>query len=134
MAEDSVFTKIIKGELPSHKIYEDDKTLAFMDIHPVQPGHVVVVPKRQVNFVWDLDDQDYIALMKTVQKISKKMREVFPDKKRVGVQIEGLGIDNHAHVNILPFSTVEEFRRLPNTDDEPDHEALENMAEKLHIE
>src|SRR5688572_15507369 len=66
--QDSVFTKIIKGEIPSHKIYEDDKTLAFLDIHPQQPGQTVVVPKTQVNFVWDLGEDDYRALMSTVQK------------------------------------------------------------------
>ncbi len=134
MAEDSVFTKIIKGELPSHKVYEDDKTLAFMDIHPVQPGHVVVIPKKQSNFVWDLKDEDYIALMASVRKIARKMREVFPEKGRIGVQIEGLGISNHAHVNVLPFSTAEEFRVLPDNSTEPDHQALAKMAEKLRIE
>lgn len=130
---DSVFTKIIKGELPSHKIYEDDKTLAFLDISPAQPGHVVVVPKTQVDFVWDLDSEDYQALMATVQKVGRRLREAFPDKKRIGIQVEGLGMKDHAHVNVIPFSTIEEYRHLPDEDAEPDHQALAKMAEKLRI-
>lgn len=104
MAEDSVFTKIVKGQLPAHKIYEDDKTMAFMDIHPAQPGHVVVIPKKQVSFIWDMDSEDYIALMQTVQKVGRRLRQAFPDKKRIGIQVEGLGMSDHAHVNVLPFS------------------------------
>lgn len=130
---DSVFTKIIKGEIPSHKIYEDDKTLAFMDINPAQPGHVVVIPKTQVDFVWDLDQEDYQALMATVQKVGRRLREAFPDKERIGIQVEGLGMKDHAHVNVIPFSTVEEFRHIPDENHKPDHESLAKMAEKLRI-
>src|SRR5690606_32793311 len=65
---DSIFTKIIKGEIPCHKVYEDDQTLAFLDIHPAQPGHTLVIPKRQEEFVWDLNAEEYEALMSTVKK------------------------------------------------------------------
>ena len=65
--EDTIFTKIIKGEIPSHKIYEDEKTFAFLDIHPLTDGHVLVVPKVQVEFIWDLKPEDYQAVMATVQ-------------------------------------------------------------------
>lgn len=131
---DSIFTKIIKGELPAHKVYEDDKTLAFMDIHPIQPGHVVVIPKNQVDFVWDLESPDYQALMATVHKVGNRIRQVFPEKKRVAIMVEGLGISDHAHANVFPFSTVEEYRYLPDTNAEPDHQSLANMAEKLRIQ
>jgi diadenosine tetraphosphate (Ap4A) HIT family hydrolase len=60
--EESIFTKIVKGEIPSHKVYEDALTLAFLDIHPVQPGHTLVIPKKQVEFVWDLPEEDYQAV------------------------------------------------------------------------
>ncbi len=60
----SIFTKIVNGEIPCHKVYEDDKILAFLDIHPIQPGHTLVISKKQVEFVWDLDESDYAALMK----------------------------------------------------------------------
>lgn len=68
MAEESVFAKIIKGEIPSYKVYEDDKTLAFLDIYPAVVGQTVVVPKIQLEFVWDLDDEYYQALMSTTKK------------------------------------------------------------------
>jgi histidine triad (HIT) family protein len=74
--QESIFTKIIKGEIPSHKIYEDDKTFAFLDIHPKTPGHVLVVPKNQVQFAWDLPNEDYAALMSTVKKIALRIKEV----------------------------------------------------------
>lgn len=131
--EPSVFTKIIRGEIPCHKVYEDDKTLAFMDIHPAQPGHIVVVPKTQVPFVWDLAAADYQALMSTVQKVGRRLREIFPDKQRIGVMVEGLGVKDHAHVNVIPFNTVAEFRRLADGSAEPDHQALAELAERIKI-
>jgi len=131
--EDSIFTKIIKGEIPCHKVYEDEKTFAILDIHPSQPGHVVVFPKIQVNFVWDLDPETYQALMTAVQKVGVRLREVFPDKARIGAMVEGLGIANHAHVNVLPFNTSEELRFIPDSSTEPDHAALAALAEKLRF-
>lgn len=127
--EDSIFTKIIKGDIPSHKVYEDDQTLAFMDIHPIQPGHVLVIPKRQVEFVWDLEEADYQALMRTVQKVARRIREVLP-APYVGQQIVGIDVP-HAHVHLIPFSTVAEYRAVPDMSAEPDHAALAEMAAKL---
>ena len=129
---ESVFTKIIKGDIPSHKIYEDDLTLAFMDINPVQPGMVLVIPKKQIDHFTDLPDEDYEALMRTVKKVGVKMRQVFPDK-RVAVMIEGLDVP-HAHVKMFPFASAQEFRSLPNTNTEPNHPALKQMADKLKVE
>jgi histidine triad (HIT) family protein len=130
--QDSVFTKIIKGEIPSHKVYEDDLVLAFMDINPIQPGMVLVVSKKQIDHFMDLPDEDYQALMMAVKKISLKMREVFPDK-RIAVQIEGLDVP-HVHVKLFPFASADEFRAVPNTNTEPNHPALAQMAEKLKVE
>jgi len=131
--EDSVFTKIIKGEIPSHKIYEDDKTLAFLDIHPVQPGQVVVVPKTQVNYVWDLPVDDYAALMATVQKVGKRLREVLSEKERIAVAIEGFDVNNHAHVVIIPANNPEELHIHPDNTADPDNIALATMAERLRF-
>lgn len=127
--EDSVFTKIIKGEIPCHKVYEDDKTLAFIDINPIQPGQVLVVPKSQVDHFMDLDEADYTALWLTVKKVSLRLREVFPHKSRIGVQVEGLEVP-HAHVKLIPFDTDAEFHTEPSSA-EPDHEAFASVAEKL---
>ncbi|MGH7157394.1 MAG: HIT family protein, partial [Candidatus Saccharimonadales bacterium] len=85
---DSVFTKIIKGELPSHKIYEDDKTLAFLTIEPSQPGQVLVVPKKQIDQLWDLPDEDYQAVMSITKKVAKRMKNAL-GVKRIGVRVIG---------------------------------------------
>lgn len=130
--EDSIFTKIIRGEVPCHKVYEDDQTFAFLDIHPINTGQVLVVPKKQVAFVWDLEPNDYRALMDTVQKVGKRMREVFPDKQRVGVMIEGLDVANHAHVKIFPFDRGE-YRKLPNMEVTADDSELAELAAKLAL-
>jgi len=129
--EDSIFTKIINGEIPSHKVYEDEKTLAFLDIHPIQTGQVLVVPKAQVGFVWDLNPEDYQALMDTVQKVGRRLREVFTEKERVGVMIEGLDVTDHAHVKVFPFSSEDDYRHKPDMSVEPDHSALSELAAKL---
>ena len=129
--QDSIFTKIIKGEIPCHKVYEDDASFAFLDIHPIQPGQVLVVPKKQVGFVWDMDSEDYHKLMDSVQKVGRRIQEVFPDKRRVGVMIEGLDVADHAHVKVFPFDDEEEYRHVPDGNAEPDHEALAEVAKRL---
>jgi histidine triad (HIT) family protein len=126
---DSIFTKIIKGEIPSHKVYEDDKVLAFLDIHPVQPGDTLVVPKAQVEFLWDLTDEDYQAVMSAAKKIAQQLRQVL-EVPFVGSQVIGVDVP-HAHVHLIPFSIVQEFRRIPDMNTEPDHAALAELAKKL---
>jgi len=130
--EDSIFTKIINGEIPSHKIYEDDKTYAFLDIHPIQEGHVLVVPKVQVEFIWDLEAEEYQALMNTVQKVGRRIREV-TDAAYVGVEVIGVDVP-HAHVHVVPFATTDELRKGSDMSQEPNHEALAKIAEKLRFE
>ncbi len=132
MANQSIFTKIINGTLPSHKVYEDDKTLAFLDIYPVVDGQMVVVPKKQVEFVWDLEDSDYQALMNTTKKVALKAREVF-DTEYVGTKIEGADVP-HAHVKIYPFNKVSEFDAKQDMLKEPDHQKLAKIADKLKME
>ncbi len=127
---DTIFTKIINGELPCHKVYEDDKTLAFLDINPVQPGHTLVISKLPVIVFVDLPEQDAVAFWATVQKVGKRLKEVFPDKKRIAVQLEGLDVP-HVHAKLFPFDTPEQFRTIPDSNATPDHEALAAMAKKL---
>lgn len=129
MQQSSLFTRIIQGEIPCHKVYEDDKTLAFMDIHPVQPGHVLVIPKVQIDHLWDLPEDDYRAVMETCKKVAQRMREVLKPG-RVGVIVEGLDVP-HAHIKLIPFTTSAEFRNIPDMSAEPDHTALSELAKKL---
>ena len=126
---DSIFTKIIKGEIPCHKIYEDDRTLAFLDIHPKTPGHTLVVPKQQVEFVWDLEEADYQAVMAAAKKVALRLREVLA-APYVGELVVGVDVP-HAHVHVYAFTTVEESRFIPDQTAEPDHRALAAVAKKL---
>jgi len=128
--QDSIFTKIIKGEIPCHKVYEDDKTLAFLDIHPVQPGHALVIPKVQVEFVWDLSNEDYRAVMASAKNVALRLREVL-GTKYVGERIEGLGVP-HAHVQLIPFNTLAEWNAPQDMDAEPDHAALAEEKPGFH--
>lgn len=129
--EDTIFTKIIKGHVPCYKIFEDDRTIAFLDIHPVQPGHVLVVPKTQIDHLWDLTDEDYQALMDVCKNVAQRIRKVLKPA-RVGVQVVGTDIP-HAHVHLIPFSKVEEFHNEPDLTAEPDNIALAEMAKRLMV-
>lgn len=129
--EESIFTKIISGDIPSHKIYEDAHTYAFLDIHPITPGHTLVVPKRQVEFVWDLDDETYRALMATAKKLALHLRTTL-GVPYVGEQVIGVDVP-HAHVHLIPFTEIGEYRQFPDMTAEPDHELLAQIAQKLAL-
>ena len=119
----SIFSKIIGGEIPSYKIYEDDKTYAFLDINPETKGHTLVVPKLEVDKIYELPDEDYEALMRTVKKLSIHMEKVLGARtlwKVIGTDVP------HAHVHLLPFDetwehgktlklTPEEFEQIRST-------------------
>lgn len=126
---DSVFTKIIKGELPSNKIYEDEWTYAFLDHNPKVPGHALVISKKQVPYVWDLPPEDYAALMASVKKVAERLKEVLAPQW-VGMQVEGVAVP-HAHVHVFPFSSIEEYNRSPDPGTKPGPEELAEMAQKL---
>jgi histidine triad (HIT) family protein len=126
---DTIFTKIIKGEIPAHKLYEDERTFAFLDIHPKTPGHTLVIPKRQVEFVWDLDETDYQAVMATAKKVAERLRTVL-GYPYVGELVFGMDVP-HAHVHVYGFTTAEEARRIPGQATEPDHAALADLAKQL---
>jgi histidine triad (HIT) family protein len=128
MAE-SVFTKIINGEIPSYKIYEDERIFAFLDINPTQPGHTLVVPKKQIEFIWDLDDSDYSALMKASKTIARHIRRVL-GVKFIGVKVIGEEVP-HAHIHLIPFNHASEYFELRPATPDPDHAALAEMAQKL---
>jgi histidine triad (HIT) family protein len=128
--EESIFTKIIKGDIPAHKIYEDDKTAAFLTIQPVREGHTLVVPKAQVDQYLDLPDDDYDAMWRTVKKVATRIREV-TGKERVGVVIKGIDVP-HAHVHLIPFNKGESLK-ADGTPEIVPSEVLAPIAEKLRI-
>ena len=129
--EDSIFTRIIKGEIPCHKIYEDDDVIAFLDIHPIQPGHTLVIPKQQIDHLWDVDAKTYGRLMTIARRIAQQLRDKLP-AERIGVQVVGNDVP-HAHVHLIPFTTTEQFRHIPDMSAEPDHDALAKMAELIRL-
>lgn len=132
MNEKSLFSKIVDGEIPCQKIYEDESTLAFLDIMPATPGHVLVIPKRQVEFVWDLSDEEYANVMASVRKVAHRIRDVL-SPKYVGELIIGTDVP-HAHVHVVPFDESRQLKDALGTERERVDEAtLEAMAEKLRF-
>lgn len=122
----SIFSKIIAGEIPCYKIYEDDKTMAFLDIDPEVKGHVLVVPKVEVDRIYDLDDEDYQALMATVKKLAKHMEEVLG--KRILLKVVGTDVP-HAHVHLTPLDENWEYgKTLELSEDE-----MREIQERLKI-
>jgi histidine triad (HIT) family protein len=126
--EDTLFTKVVKGEIPVHKIYEDELTLAFLDLFPIVRGHTLVIPKKQVENLWQLSDEDYLAVMATVKKVALRLDRVLQPHK-VGLKVMGTDVP-HAHVHIIPFNDPEEFHIKANHN-ETDHSELERLAADL---
>jgi histidine triad (HIT) family protein len=132
--QDSIFTKIIKGEVPCQKIYEDDQVIAFLDMMPINPGHTLIVPKQQVDHLWDVDDPLYHHVMDVSKLVALRIREVL-QPVRVGMQLEGFGVP-HAHVHVFPLHqgmqvTYTEFFKRVDNGLKPSNEELDAMAKKL---
>ena len=122
----TIFSRIIAGEIPCYKVYEDERTLAFLDIAPEAEGHTLVIPKVEVDRVYDLTDEDYMAVMKTVKKLAKHMEEVLGER----MQIKIVGVDvPHAHVHILPVNENWAGERFMK----PTEEEFKAMQEKLKL-
>ena len=104
MMSDSIFTKIIKGEIPCYKIAEDDRFIAFLDVFPIKKGHTLVVPKAQIDYLFDLDDSLLSDLMIFAKKFSQKMQSTI-SCERIGIAVIGLEVP-HAHIHLVPLDTV----------------------------
>lgn len=98
----TIFSKIVAGEIPSYKIAEDDKHYAFLDINPVAPGHTLVIPKKEVSYLFDLSDEEYTALQLFAKKVALAMKKALPCE-RVGVTVIGLEVP-HAHIHLVPIT------------------------------
>ena len=103
----SVFSKIISGEIPSYKIAEDEKHIAFLDAMPLVKGHTLVIPKKEIDLIFDLDSEDYKNLWAFAQLVAKKIKNAIPCV-RVGVAVVGLEVP-HAHIHLIPLNNVEEM-------------------------
>ena len=123
----SLFTKIVNDEIPCHKIWEDDQHFAFLDIHPIQPGMTLVIPKNEIENPFDMTDEDYAALMLATKKLVPAIQRA-TGCTRVGLVIEGLEVP-HAHVKLIPISKPADLAQS-NARDTTDEE-LKEMAEKI---
>jgi histidine triad (HIT) family protein len=104
----SIFTKIINREIPAYIVAEDDKHIAFLDIFPNAEGHTLVVPKKEVDKLFDLSEQDYLDLMKFARKVAKAQEKVFTDAKRIGMAVVGLEVP-HVHVHLIPLNEMSDM-------------------------
>ena len=99
----TIFSRIIAGEIPSYKCAEDDRFYAFLDINPVAKGHTLVVPKQEVDYLFDLDDETLAAMTVFAKRVAKAIQQAFPCRK-VGMAVLGLEV-NHAHIHLIPLQS-----------------------------
>lgn len=121
----SIFSKIIAGEIPCYKIYEDDKAFAFLDIRPETKGHTLVVPKTEVDKIYDLSEEDYIGLMLAAKKVARHMDDVLGARtllKVVGTEVP------HAHIHLEPLDETWEYGRTLELSDDEMREIQKKLA------
>ncbi len=124
----SIFTRIIKGEIPCYKIAEDDRYFAFLDINPLREGHTLVVPKKETDYIFDLDDETLAGMMVFSKKIAAALQAAIPCV-RIGVAILGLEVP-HAHIHLVPMNSMEDVNfRNPKLKFTP--EQFKVTAEKI---
>ena len=122
-----IFCKINRGEIPSHKIYEDKKFLAFLDIHPINPGHLLLIPKKHVDYVFDLEEPLYSEMFKVAKNISKNLKKVMK-AKRIGIAVEGFAVP-HVHIHLVPINNENELDHHRAKEATP--EELSKVAKKI---
>jgi histidine triad (HIT) family protein len=98
---DTLFTKIVNGEIPSYKVAENESYYAFLDINPLAVGHTLVIPKRNTDYIFDIDDEEYCGLFLFAKKVAKAIKKAYPCEK-VGVSVIGLEV-RHAHIHLVPL-------------------------------
>ncbi|MEA5138916.1 HIT family protein [Arcicella rigui] len=124
----TIFTRIINGEIPCHKIAEDENFLAFLDIMPLAEGHTLVIPKKEIDYIFDLDDDLLAGLMLFAKKIAPALQQAVPCK-RIGVSVIGLEVP-HAHVHLIPLNTMNDIN-FTREKLKPSQEELKATADKI---
>jgi histidine triad (HIT) family protein len=107
----TLFTKIVQGEIPCHKVWEDEKHLAFLDIRPAQPGHTLVIPKREVDYLFDLSPQEHAELWTAAHTVAARLKQRL-GCKRVCVLVIGWEVP-HAHIHLIPTNSMHEVGMPP---------------------
>ena len=124
----SIFSKIVRGEIPSYKIAENDHYFAFLDIFPLAVGHVLVIPKNETDYIFDISDTEYNGLWQFAKKIAKAIEKTIPCK-RVGVAVIGLEVP-HAHIHLIPLQCVEDIN-FSKPKLKLDSDMMKGIAEKI---
>ena len=125
----SIFTKIINREIPGHIVAEDDRFIAFLDINPLVIGHTLAVPKQEVDYIFDLDDELFTDLNKFCKKVGKAIEEVVPCE-RIGIAVIGLEVP-HTHVHLIPLSTMDDIN-FSRPKLSPSQEELAEVAARIN--
>lgn len=123
----TIFTKIINGEIPSYKIAEDDNYFAFLDINPNAKGHTLVIPKQEVNKIFDLDEATYLGLMSFAYRVAKALEKSVVCK-RIGMSVVGLEVP-HVHVHLIPINIMDDMRFTKK--EKLSHEEFVALAETI---
>jgi histidine triad (HIT) family protein len=125
---ESIFSKIVAGDIPSFKVAETLEFLAFLDVNPLTEGHVLVIPKKEVDYIFDLDSETYVGLMMFAQIVAAGLKKAI-SCQRIGVSVIGLEVP-HAHIHLIPINSMDDMNfsrpKLSFSDEE-----LEAIAEKI---
>ena len=124
----SIFTKLINGEIPCHKVAETDNFLAFLDVMPLVEGHTLVVPKKEIDYIFDIDDDLHAELWNFAKQVSFAVRKAIPCK-RIGVAVIGLEVP-HAHIHLVPLNHVGDIN-FTQPKLKPTQEELRAVAERI---
>jgi histidine triad (HIT) family protein len=124
----SVFTRIINREIPGHIVAEDERFIAFLDIMPLVPGHVLAVPKKEIDYIFDLDDDTLSGLTLFAKKVARAMKKVIPCR-RIGVAVVGLEVP-HVHIHLVPMDSMDDLN-FTRPKLKPSAEELMAMAERI---
>jgi histidine triad (HIT) family protein len=127
---DCLFCKIVGREIPAHTIQEDENFLVFLDVNPVNPGHLLIIPKVHVESVFDLPDEQYKNIFETAKALSTPLQNAMQSRK-IGIAVEGFGVP-HAHVHLVPLHNPNELN--PERATHMDDETLATIAEKIKEE
>ncbi|MCR4314571.1 MAG: HIT family protein [Candidatus Uhrbacteria bacterium] len=124
---DCLFCKIVAGVIPCHKVWEDDRHLAFMDINPIREGHALVIPKTHAPYLFEMDDVGYQSLLAASKEVAKRLKEVF-SVPRIGMAVEGFAVD-HVHIHLVPLTSGNQLN--PELAKPGDHTELAKLAERI---
>ena len=127
---DCLFCKIVEGVEPAHKIWENEQLLAFLSIHPCNPGHICLIPKKHVDYVFDLEEPLYSIIFQASKQISGPLKKA-TSAKRIGIAVEGFSVP-HVHIHLVPLYDVAELD--PHRHIKQSEEELAEMGEKIRVE